>query len=688
MDCDRILLDGRMSKDQILEYESKIQNTKKTKVLLQISVDGIQISLKKKKRRKKQWHAADDVPIMSHPIYRIFYVSHDSNDLKIFSYIARDGGSDTFKCLVFKTNNKSQAMKIVRTVGQAFEVCHKLSMENNSYADDRSEQSISEVERLTPEPLSDLDDIKKDPTPIKSEPQLTRPNHLDIIPTTHFNFTTPPKKSETGDDKTPDSPNAREIKQLRDQLEQQSLQTRQALAQLMLVREQLITETNARIEAQARTQQLLQQNRELLEHIASIGGYQESDRAGGGITSGNIGLAPQSNYSTMSLGSPGTTGLNISPFGTLNKQFQPNLASLNLQSTLASINQLQSLNQKLGMSQSPELLAQQEIFNLNQELLNKLQNLNLLGTLNPGFGVPSGTSSNQGQYSYLYGNAQANPQQQQQYGSQNSSPSGGTITPMTNQQQQQQSSNRNQPYMTTPLNCNKLGLSLDESLDNLTTTTSNATTSPGSSKHSSHESGASPFIRPLSQFGTMTTVNYDGKVKVIVPVTDQSDDNNNTLTRNRRETSQSRQEGKKVSIPGIVTTDERGTLKRMASAGSSCGSATPSFITRSSSEKLSSTAKVARWFNQIQWNNQQSLSRPESGFVSGDSRSEKTCDKNGAMDSGKPIDDVDCHSAKAGEDDGDFTDEFLLVAGTTSLWSKLNVRKRKKLLKLGKVTTF
>lgn len=37
---------------------------------------------------------------------------------------------------------------------------------------------------------------------------------------------------------------------MRDSLEQQTLQTRQALAQLMLVREQLITETNARIEAQ------------------------------------------------------------------------------------------------------------------------------------------------------------------------------------------------------------------------------------------------------------------------------------------------------------------------------------------------------------------------------------------------------------------------------------------------------
>lgn len=43
---------------------------------------------------------------------------------------------------------------------------------------------------------------------------------------------------------------SKEIQQLREQLEQQALQTRQALAQLMLVREQLITETNARIEAQ------------------------------------------------------------------------------------------------------------------------------------------------------------------------------------------------------------------------------------------------------------------------------------------------------------------------------------------------------------------------------------------------------------------------------------------------------
>lgn len=54
------------------------------------------------------------------------------------------------------------------------------------------------------------------------------------------------------DDKSPGSPSSprTEITQLKDQLEAQALQTRQALGQLMLVREQLISETNARIEAQ------------------------------------------------------------------------------------------------------------------------------------------------------------------------------------------------------------------------------------------------------------------------------------------------------------------------------------------------------------------------------------------------------------------------------------------------------
>ena len=37
---------------------------------------------------------------------RIFYVSHDSQDLKIFSYITREAPSNTFKCNVFKAYKK------------------------------------------------------------------------------------------------------------------------------------------------------------------------------------------------------------------------------------------------------------------------------------------------------------------------------------------------------------------------------------------------------------------------------------------------------------------------------------------------------------------------------------------------------------------------------------------------------
>ncbi|XP_058062313.1 capon-like protein [Anopheles bellator] len=315
-----------------IRYECKVQNSKKKKVTVNISVEGVRVCLKRKRRKKKQhqWNDPLEIELLNHPIYRIFYVSHDSNDLKIFSYIARDGSSDAFKCCVFKTNKKSQAMRIVRTVGQAFEVCHKLTIQDggDNLGDDHSELSrcdVSDQDRCS-DRISEDGDIKKDPTKSAHDsPRLARPDHLDLgtllqqqqqqhLPASSVAiansstgtsmlppmYRSSPSAQETTDPeavssaaslaKTPLSA-SREMTTLREQLDQQQHQTRQVLAQLMLVREQLISETNARMDAQARIQQLLQQNRELLEHIASLGGYHEPDRPGLSATA--IGIAPQ-----------------------------------------------------------------------------------------------------------------------------------------------------------------------------------------------------------------------------------------------------------------------------------------------------------------------------------------------------------------------------------------------------------
>ncbi|KAK9700986.1 Phosphotyrosine interaction domain (PTB/PID) [Popillia japonica] len=88
-----------------IRYDFKTKGVKKKKVTIEVSVDGVKVTLRKKKKRK-QWLEEGKSVLLSHPIYRIFYVSHDSQDLKIFSYIARDGASNVFKCAVFKSNKK------------------------------------------------------------------------------------------------------------------------------------------------------------------------------------------------------------------------------------------------------------------------------------------------------------------------------------------------------------------------------------------------------------------------------------------------------------------------------------------------------------------------------------------------------------------------------------------------------
>nr|ADE96994.2 nitric oxide synthase 1 adaptor protein isoform c [Rattus norvegicus] len=292
-----------------IRYEFKAKNIKKKKVSIMVSVDGVKVILKKKKKKKEWTWDESKMLVMQDPIYRIFYVSHDSQDLKIFSYIARDGASNIFRCNVFKSKKKSQAMRIVRTVGQAFEVCHKLSLQHtqqnaDGQGDGESERDsdgsgdpgrqLTGAERVStataeetdidavevPLPgndilefsrgVTDLDAIGKDGgshidatvSPHPQEPMLAASPRM-LLPSSS---SSKPPGLGTG---TPLSTH-HQTQLLQQLLQQQQQQTQVAVAQVHLLKDQLAAEAAARLEAQARVHQLLLQNKDMLQHISLL----------------------------------------------------------------------------------------------------------------------------------------------------------------------------------------------------------------------------------------------------------------------------------------------------------------------------------------------------------------------------------------------------------------------------------
>ncbi|XP_046731139.1 carboxyl-terminal PDZ ligand of neuronal nitric oxide synthase protein isoform X2 [Silurus meridionalis] len=282
-----------------IRYEFKVKNIKKKKVNIMVSVDGVKVVLRKKKKKKEWMWDESKMMVMQDPIYRIFYVSHDSQDLKIFSYIARDGQSNVFRCNVFKSKKKSQAMRIVRTVGQAFEVCHKLSLQHtqqnadgqedadspktctDSGLQDReltgAEKTLAEETDIDAEELplpdstvdefsrgvTDLDAANEDDDGLKDNKVCEDASILLASPKMLL-----PSCSELAAN-TPLSMH-HQLQLLQQQLSQQQQQTQVAVAQVHLLKDQLSAEAAARIEAQARVHQLLLQNKDLLQHISLL----------------------------------------------------------------------------------------------------------------------------------------------------------------------------------------------------------------------------------------------------------------------------------------------------------------------------------------------------------------------------------------------------------------------------------
>ncbi|XP_059196676.1 carboxyl-terminal PDZ ligand of neuronal nitric oxide synthase protein-like isoform X2 [Centropristis striata] len=286
-----------------IRYEFKVKNIKKKKVNIVVSVDGVKVALRKKKKKKEWTWDESKMMVMQDPIYRIFYVSHDSQDLKIFSYIARDGQSNVFRCNVFKSKKKSQAMRIVRTVGQAFEVCHKLSLLHTQQNADGQEDCHSEKNgndsSVTARELTGAEKTAtvSEETDIDAEEatQVATAEELNLNRgVTDLDATAKTPDLNHAENKAAEEPSLlmssprmllpasgtlppggplsvhHQIQLLQQQLQQQQQQTQVAVAQVHLLKDQLSAEATARLEAQARVHQLLLQNKDLLQHISLL----------------------------------------------------------------------------------------------------------------------------------------------------------------------------------------------------------------------------------------------------------------------------------------------------------------------------------------------------------------------------------------------------------------------------------
>ncbi|KAF3849305.1 hypothetical protein F7725_015802 [Dissostichus mawsoni] len=230
-----------------IRYEFKAKNIKKKKVSIVVSVDGVKVLLRKKQKRKEWTWDESKMLIMQDPIYRIFYVSHDSQDLKIFSYIARDGSNNSFRCNVFKSKKK------------AFEVCHKMSLQHaeqdadgqaDGESDKSSEESSSQGRKLTgaeqgeEEEDSELKGRRGGEDSSAGASMCEKALSEILQSLTELNVVKP---GQTIID-----------------FNQRSLFT------VQLLKDQMAAESAARLEAQARVHQLLLQNRDLLQHLALL----------------------------------------------------------------------------------------------------------------------------------------------------------------------------------------------------------------------------------------------------------------------------------------------------------------------------------------------------------------------------------------------------------------------------------
>lgn len=260
-------------------------------------------------------------------------------------------------------------------------------------------------------------------------------------------------------------------------------------------------------------------------------------------------------------------------------------------------------NNCIGSIKSPENLIQTDLFQSNQELLNRLQNLTL------GFSNNNSISTNYSPHnSFLYGNPSQLLANQNCINNNNnlntlnnnnmnllSSPSsiGGNLTPSPIFNRSSYSSS---PMLDNNNSSLCLNVSVEKNLDRR-------------SPNGKNDDGNGQFIRPISitPHGNSTSmIDSDGKLKITLPMSASASETRlNTMPSSTSSTSFASNSGtirksdKRVTLPDfpvLKITDECGNITNARKL-----SATPSFITRSTSEKVANRSQLMSEVQRTAW---------------------------------------------------------------------------------------
>lgn len=252
------------------------------------------------------------------------------------------------------------------------------------------------------------------------------------------------------------------------------------------------------------------------------------------------------------------------------------------------------MQQQQHQQQQQQQQPTHDLFQSNQDLLNRLQSLSLSYTngINNNNNNNNSINSYSPHNSFIYSNPSPIPQQQHQ---QQLSPNNNSINmsllsspPSCINLSPSPIFNRSS-YSSSPMpDVDSLAMSMDHNLDR-------------SSDIDTH------FIRPLSQCGTLTTLDSSGNVKVVVPIANVAETPSSLLSLSPASSSTTtattptpvKKSDKRVTLPDFVTlnvTDESGNITNTRKL-----SATPTFITRSTSEKVPNRSQIMSEVQRTTW---------------------------------------------------------------------------------------